>query len=268
MFQRICSMALVGCAACSSGGVPADGGGAGAGDSAVNGGPGSAAASCPRGMALEAVAYDISKSRFAFGSEPQRMDTGSMVRWVGAHGVVAIEPSGWEMGIMNAGAPEASLGDWSADPNALGAHVKAYFVSMGMPACEVAGVNVDGGSGGRSIGLVRGVEGIPVVESMAFARLDSSDESTSEGLYWPGVPADVVGAAESLRAQLSDPDALAIYQAKLPEEAHGEGQVVIHHSSSAAMPPFAAAATYDVTGLGRGSSWSFDADGNAVDTVW
>jgi len=118
---------------------------------------------------------------------------------------------------------------------------------------------------------MRRVDGIPVVASIAFAHLDSSDESTNEGFYWPGVPADVVAAAESLRARLADPDALAAFKAKLPEEARGDGQVMIHHSSSGATPPLAAAATYDVevTGvLGRGSTQSFDADGNALDTIW
>jgi len=268
MLLRICAIAMLGCAGCSSSVVLADGEAAGA---AANGGPASSTTSCPSGAALHGVDYDISKSRFAFGSKPQRMDTGSMVRWVGAHGVVAIQPSGWEMGIMNAGAPEESLADWSPDADALGAHVKAYFLSMGAPACEVARVNVDGGSGGRTIALARAVEGIPVAESIAFAHFNANDESTSEGFFWPAVPADVVAAAESLHAQLADLAALAAYQAKLPEEARGEGQVVIHHSSSVATPPISAAATYDVdvtSALGGGTTESFDADGNAVTTTW
>jgi hypothetical protein len=173
---------------------------------------------------------------------------------------------------MNAGAPETSLPDWSDDPTALGAHVTAYFASFGVSACQVGGAPANGGSLGRTILLVRSVDGINVGESVAYARLNSQDQSTSEGFYWPTIPADVVASARAFHAKLADPAELAAYKAKLPADAQGDGVVNLHHTSSSSTSPFAAAATYDVVPpagpFGRSSTLSFDADGNPVSASW
>lgn len=253
--QLFATSLLVTCAACS-----------GASSSAVS----SSAAeegvpSCQVGHTLTGASYDLAKSRFAFGSVPVREDENGLVRWVGAHGVVAIETSGGEMGIMNAGAPEVSLPDWSDDPVALQAHVTEYFAEMGVASCQMSS-RVHGGSDGRTISLQRGVDGIPVVESIGFAHLNNADQSTSEGFYWPTIASDTVAAARALRDRLADPAALAAYRAKLPAAAQGSGQVVIHHSDETSSGGFQSSATYDVQQsggeLGLGSTVSFDADGN------
>jgi len=227
---------------------------------------------CEIGAPLAGAAYDIEKSRFAFGSTPTQDDANGFVRWVGVDGVVAIEQSGGELGILNGGAPEASLPDWSDDPTALASHVTAYFATFGVSACQVGGAAVDGGSGGRTIALARSVDGINVAESLAYARLDNQDQSTSEGFYWPTIPADVVTSARAFHAKLADPTELVAYKAKLPADAQGDGLVNLHHTSSSSTSPFAAAATYDVEPppdpLGLGSTLSFDADGNPVSTTW
>jgi hypothetical protein len=49
---------------------------------------------CEIGAPLAGAAYDIKKSRFAFGSTPIQHDASGIVRWVGVDGVVAIEQSG------------------------------------------------------------------------------------------------------------------------------------------------------------------------------
>jgi hypothetical protein len=227
---------------------------------------------CEVGAPLAGAAYDITKSRFAFGSTPTEDDASGFVRWVGVDGVVAIEQSGGELGILNGGAPEANLPDWSDDPTALATHVTAYFATIGVSACQVGGAQVDGGSGGRTIALARSVDGINVAESLAYARLDNQDQSTSEGFYWPTIPADVVTSARAFHAKLADPTELVAYKAKLPADAQGDGFVNLHHTSSSSTSPFAAAATYDVEPppdpLGLGSTLSFDADGNPVSTTW
>src|SRR5450432_2968769 len=92
---------------------------------------------CDVGAPLAGAAYDIEKSRFAFGTTPTQDDASGFVRWVGVDGVVAIEQSGGELGILNGGAPEASLPDWSDDPTALASHVTAYFATFGVSACQV-----------------------------------------------------------------------------------------------------------------------------------
>jgi hypothetical protein len=193
------------------------------------------------------------------------------VRSVGIDGVVGIEKSGGEIGSLNGGAPEANLPDWSNDPTMLGSHVTTYFESFGVSACQVGHAQVNGGSGGRTIALARSVDGIDIGESLAYARFDSQDQSTSEGFYWPTIPADVVTSARVFHARLADPTELAAYKAKLPADAQGDGFVNLHHTSASSTSPFAAAATYDVetppSTFGR-SILSFDASGNAVSTSW
>jgi hypothetical protein len=247
----------------------------GCGGGALSPGAGSttgAVTGCEVGAPLTGAAYDVTKSRFAFGSPPVRDDANGFVRWVGDDGVVAIEVSGRELGSMNGGAPEASLPDWSSDVTALEAHVGAYFASFGVASCQTANAQELDGSGGRTISLPRSVDGIPVSESLAYARFDNQDQSTSESFYWPTIPANVIMAARALHDRLADPTALAAYKAKLPADAQGDGGVVIHHTSSSSTTPFASAATYDVVMsaglLGLPAELSFDADANPVTTAW
>ena len=227
---------------------------------------------CEVGAPLTGAAYDLTKSRFAFGSPPVRDDANGFMRWVGDHGVVAIEVSGGEIGSLNGGAPEASLPDWSSDVTALEAHVSAYFASFGVASCQAATTQEFDGAEGRTISLPRSVDGIPVSESEAYARFDIQDQTTSESFYWPTIPADVVTAARALHVRLADPAALAAYKARLPADAQGDGGVVVHHSGSYSTTPFAAAATYDVVmtvgSLGMPAVLSFDTDGNPVSNAW
>ena len=246
--QSFAALLWVTCAACS-----------GATNSAVSGSAAEEGAqSCQAGHTLTRASYDLSKSRFAFGSVPTRDDENGLVRWEGAQGVVAIERSGREMGIMNAGAPEVGLPDWSDDPVALQAHVTEYFAEMGVASRQMSS-SVHGGSDGRTISLQRNVDGIPVVESIGFGRLNNADQSTSEGFYWPTVPSDIVTAARALRDRRAEAAALAAYRTKLPAEAQGDGRVVIHHSDD--FQQRVLVLRY-VRGLG--STASFDAEGNPV----
>jgi hypothetical protein len=251
------------------------------------------AAACFTGAALAGASYDVTKSRFAFGSVPSPVDAGSLVRWTGSDGVVAIFSDGSEMASLNAGAPEADLPDWSTDTSALAAHVGDYWVSMGVATCQIAGTGVDSSMGGggsvdggvtytsavqNTVGLQRVVDGISVVESVAVARFDVNDQTTSEAFYWPEIPAEVVSAAIALKNQLADPNALSAYKAKLPADAQGNGSVVIHHTNAGSTSAFQALATYQVVtqDLGDGGEGdlfmaeddNFDADGNPATLPW
>jgi hypothetical protein len=244
-------------------------------------------ASCQPGATLTGAAYDITKSKFAFGSTPSMESASGLVRWVGRDGAVAIFASGMELGSMNAGAPETDLPDWSTDSMALSNHVIAYFNSMGVASCQIAfnpihsmgsaSGSIDGSfvvtSVSNTVALVRGVDGILVSESNAYARFNSADQTTQEGLYWPEIAASVVSAARGFRDRLADPASLAAYKALLPSDAQGDGQVVIHHSSGGTTSAFQAAATYDVAQtvsgpFGAGQEYSFDPNGNRVTTAW
>jgi hypothetical protein len=238
---------------------------------------------CSAESGLAGVPYDVSKSKFAFGgtTPPVAQDAGSVVRYTGPDGVVAVSTNGSELASLDGGALESSLGGWSSDVAALTAHVEQYWEAMGVPACEVLRTDLTSGgsssgstSGGPTtfipspdtIGLVRGIRGIVVAESLAFAQFDADDQTTSEGFYWPEIPADVVSAALALDTQLASPAGLAAYKAKLPASAQGDGAVVIHHSQSFSTAAFQAVATYDVapTPLGENAALSFDANGNPV----
>jgi hypothetical protein len=227
-------------------------------------GSGSSASSCEVGAPLTGTTYDVARSKFAFGSAPTTKTEFGYAKWVGAHGTVAIAKNGSEIGAMNARALETDLPDWSSDTAALSDHVKDYFIALGVPSCQIETQGM-GGSSGQTIGLTRHIGGIAVVESVAYAKINRDDQSTSEGLYWPTVPADVVSAGRALRDRLLDPAALADYRAKLPAQARGEGSVVIHHSRATSdSGTFRAAAAWDVI-VGNSYTSSFDADGAPLD---
>jgi hypothetical protein len=245
-----------------------------------------ATAACAVGQPLLGATYDVTKSRFAFGSTPTRIDQGSQVSWRGADGVVAITTDGSEMASLDANAPESNLSGWSGDAETLDAHVTQYFVTMGVSTCQIAGTseNASGGGGGATDGssafmtvgptsvvLSRGIDGIPVVESRAIAQFDVNDQTTYESFYWPEIPADVVTAARAFRDQLAAPGALAAFKTKLPVDAQGDGRVVIHHRVGGSALPFTAVAVYDTVQLtpeDDGGDLYFDANGNVVTDTW
>jgi hypothetical protein len=245
-----------------------------------------ATAGCAVGKPLLGATYDVTKSRFAFGSTPMRIDQGSQVSWRGADGVVAITTDGSELASLDSNAPEGNLSGWSGDAETVDAHVTQYFVTMGLSPCQIAGtsesVTVGGGGatdgsstfmtvGPTTVVLSRGIDGILVPESRAIAQFDVDDQTTEESFYWPEIPADVVTAARAFRDQLAAPGALAAFKAKLPADARGDGSVVIHHRVGGSQLPFTAVAVYDtvrMTPENDGGDIYFDAQGNVVTDSW
>jgi hypothetical protein len=57
----------------------------------------SANLACSNAGPLAGATYDITKSKFAFGSAPAAVNAGSLVRWTGSEGVVALFSDGSEM---------------------------------------------------------------------------------------------------------------------------------------------------------------------------
>jgi hypothetical protein len=244
-------------------------------------------AACRPDAALRGATYDIAKSRFAFGSKPVKQNEGPLVRWVGSDGALAIFSDGSAAASLNGGAPEANLPGLNGDPTE---HVRDYFIAMGAEACQIdAGdIHASAEAGGpvngsvtvtrtfpTSVSLVRAIDGIDVAESIAWAQFDVQDQTIAEGFYWPEIPADVVKAAIAFRDWLSDASALAAYKTKLPADAQGEGNVVIHHTGEGGLRPFAAAAVYDVvqtqpdgSSFGKAGNLYFDRDGRPVSNAW
>jgi hypothetical protein len=234
---------------------------------------GNASPTCWSGQDLPGASYDLSKSRFAFGSTPVREDADGLVRWVGSQGVIAIAANGSVGALSTGGSPALDRPSFSLDADVVTAHLRAYFKAMGVPDCQVQDVGISSGSSGPVVGafvatildaaLVRGIDGIVIAESQAWADFTVDDQTTYEGFFWPAIPASVVSGAIAFRDQLKDPQQLADYKAKLPAGAQGDGIVAIHHS-----PPFSSSATvkaivtYD-TGIGP-SPVSFDTSGTQI----
>ena len=217
------------------------------------------------------VAYDVTKSKFAFGSTPTAQTSpDGTTRWTGTNGVLVIAPNG----LVTAGTNGVSTDDWSDDHQALAAHVHDYFVSLGVPECQIWQADVHGGNVGTTIALRRKVDDFFLGESMAYAHMNRDDKTTDEGFYWPQIPAEALTSARAFRDRLATPDGLATYKAKLPTDAQGDGNVAFHHTSGAYMlrqpkKPFVAMATWDVWPASpSGSVRSYDENGQPVTMAW
>ena len=140
--------------------------------------------------------------------------------------------------------------------------VKDYFVTLGLPSEQVGSVRTmtmleaHGRSEdvGRTIpqvtayysALQRTVEGIPVIDSFAWARVNSRGEVVQEGVYWPAIPSDVLQQVHQFREMLADPKRLEAFKSRLTVPA-GEGVIVIRHSSATGNHAFESFASYDVS---------------------
>ncbi len=118
--------------------------------------------------------------------------------------------------------------------------------------------------------LARAIAGVPIVESLAVARFNSSDQTTQESFYWPEIPADVVSAAIAFKNQLAIPGPRCV-QGPAAGGRAGPGRVVIHHTSGVTMGAFHSAAAYDVvqtTPENDGGNLNFDPEGTPITTLW
>jgi hypothetical protein len=164
------------------------------------------------------------------------------------------------MGILDADAP---IGPYILDEMLHGQLVKKYFIEAGIPAEQIRDVSatyevIGGGPMGtkpittpvklHSINsiLTRILNGIPVVESLAWAKMTTSGQVDSECVFWPDIDTSVVEHAVAFAKQIADPDAHAAYLAKLPGRVVQDIGVVIHHSDPSVHASPIAQVSYDV----------------------
>ena len=102
-----------------------------------------------------------------------------------------------------------------------------------------------GAPGGHQSVRERKIEDIPVVDSVAWARVNEQGQVVGEWVYWPAIPAEVITDARRLKERLSRDSTKGAFLARLPIDVL-TGQVVIRHSSAIATGPFEAFASYDV----------------------
>jgi hypothetical protein len=90
--------------------------------------------------------------------------------------------------------------------------------------------------------ISRQIDGIPVAESVAWARLTSGGRSISESVYWPDIPESVIAEAKQLKVDL-DGGKLAFVPSLSGQSS--APTVAIHHTNGH-LAPFIARTVVDV----------------------
>jgi hypothetical protein len=214
--------------------------------------------------------HSLERSHFIPGpgaAELRRFQEHGFAKVVGPDGIFATDLRNGlviatQAGGANKGEARAEVESKPAyvlDPNKHNDQVVTYFVTAGVPRDQIGGVHANtylSSSGsmndaqpapvkvdGYASILERKIEKYPVVDSVAWARMDQQGRVVSEWVYWPAIPAKVLADARRLEELVSSGKAefLARLPAGLPT-----GKVVIRHSSATEEGPFEVYASYDV----------------------
>ncbi len=200
-------------------------------------------------------------SSFALGAFMSDTQGQGFDRVRGTLGVFATYlATGGTMAVSNATSPYENAPAYTMSGAAHNQAVMNYYLGRGLPPDQVIGVGlltdgrieqvqaqhgVPGTTRAFASVLQRGVEGVPVTDSIASAIEVADGTMTSyEQVWWPAFPHSVVDDAHALQAMVSDPVQLVAYQALLPTGAL-PGAVVIRHSGWHDVP-FVVFASYDV----------------------
>jgi hypothetical protein len=214
--------------------------------------------------ASDAVGYvhALTGSRFNIGDFIATRNEGGLEKQVGSAGVFATRTAnGAVMAVPNA-STSRNAGSYGGSAAAHNDYVKGYFISSGIPAEQIQSVHVNAiGTGHMTAGdrgkvpqpdhvaystvLFRAIEGVRVVDSVAWARADATGGIVAEEVYWPTISAAEVQAAKAMRARLADSVEGPRVLAALGAEA-GNVEVVIRHGGSTIDAAPAAHAAYDV----------------------
>ena len=201
-------------------------------------------------------------TRFVVGDHARQESKYGYLKSVGDQGTLATNhANGSTFAVPSAHAESLGLPPYGKSPEEHDAYVKEYFLKLGLPADQLAGVRgmtlVEAHGPAREVGrtpgqvtayysaLQRTVAGVPVADSFAWARVNARSEVVQEGVYWPALPANVVQEVRQFREMLADPQRLASFNARLPVPG-ASGAVVIRHSAATSDEPFEAFAGFDV----------------------
>jgi hypothetical protein len=218
-----------------------------------------------------AVGYQhgFERSRFIVGTNGRPMSEFGFIKVVGSEGTFAVDAAnGAVIAIPNARSVEQQKAVWymlGADKH--NQQVLDYFVAAGIPQDQIGGVHAttslyaSGGAddssaaqpkiaGWQSI-LQRVINGVPVIDSVVWARMNEQGKVISEWVYWPPISAKAIDEARQIRAMLLQESDRAAFLFRLPPDLP-PGKVVIRHSSATVGGPFEVFASYDV--VERGTS--------------
>ena len=201
-------------------------------------------------------------SQFAVGEHPKQLEQYGYLKSVGAQGAFATKrTNGSTLAVPSAHAPSLRLSPFGGSSDDHDSFVKNYFVKLGLPGEQIGSVRgmtlLDAQGRAEEASrpfpritayysrLERAVDGMPVAESFAWARVNSRGETVHEAVYWPSLPATVLTQARQFRQLIADPQRRRTFESRLPVSGRA-GAVVIHHSSATMDPPFQSFASFDV----------------------
>jgi hypothetical protein len=223
--------------------------------------------------------HSIAKSRFDVGAGRHREIEGPYERVVGERGAFMLDTiTGATLAVPGRAAPipkgAAALvfpHAMTENPDEHTAAVRGYLVGAGIPEAQVSGTHVtttmagggpvkEGVQSARSrllwytSHLERAVGGVPVEGSFAFAAFDSNRMVISEGVYWPGIPEEIVRRAREFKQRLDSENERGAFLARVrsaePDlrEERGEvrGEVRVVHTSAGHHGAFEARPLYTV----------------------
>jgi hypothetical protein len=202
------------------------------------------------------------RSKFVVGEHARREQKFGYLKSVGDQGTLATSISnGSALALPSHNAASLTLPPFGKSPNEHDAWVKDYFLKLGLPSEQVVGVRgmsmIDAHGRASELGrsparvtayysaLQRTIDGVPVPDSFAWARVNSRGDVVQEGVYWPALPASVLSEARQLQAVLAEPERLAAYKSRLPLSAE-TGTVAIRHSAATSPDAFECFASFDV----------------------
>jgi hypothetical protein len=206
-------------------------------------------------------------SRFQTGENATYEADPEWERWIGNEGVFFIgKQNGVARGIMNAGSPALQLPSLAPEE----VHDQEsfdYFANAGLPRCQIGTVerwSIGGLSGSWQISVLRRsfVE-IPIVESIASVRWNSSRQSVSETVHWPRISGEVL--EEALRIRDASTQAQSILLINVSNMLGSEFEVLgpaIRHSNAASTGSFVEVAVLQVQK--DGVLYNFDLSGELV----
>jgi len=207
--------------------------------------------------------HGIDHSKFSVGAGQRYVSEFGLLKVVGSEGVFAVDAAnGLAVAIPNAHSSRGQQAAWfSQSPDQHNQLVMNYFVGAGIPKEQVGGVHATTSLAASASGeqvpapqpkiggyqsiLDRKIGEIPVVDSVAWARLDDHGTVLAEWVYWPAIPGRVIAEASRMRETLARDADKKTFLAKLPVGL-SPGIVVIRHSSATSTGTFVAMASYDV----------------------
>jgi hypothetical protein len=235
--------------------------------------------------------HNLERSHFSVGDRDaasRRIEENGFAKVIGPNGVFATNlRNGLAVAIQSDGAdkPSVKAADLNFKPTYRGdaeqhnKQVLDYFLHAGVPKDQLGGVhantylsargsardirtaqtNVDG----YATILERKIGNYPVIDSVAWARMDEEGRVISEWVYWPAIPAKAIRDAKQLEEKTVD-QSKGGFLSRLPSGLP-RGKVVIRHSSATEEGPFEVFASYDVLEK-RGSAVSFQSKNETVTT--